>query len=263
MFYFLTGVANQKRNESKPIAHRIMNSQNLENLNCSLSNKNWDFILNEKNHSRAADLLTTEMNEELDKTCPKKSSPSQPWFSSGLRVSSKTKYKLFKKSLKKPSLKPRYRIYRNVYNKLIRTAKESYYNQLLQQTVGDTKRTWTIIREVILKTKNKAIVPDRLNLVQNDAFILQLEDPALIADYLNNYFAATGSLTSELANQFSNNDPLDYMKDIYIMDSMFIPPLMKKKYLTLLCPSNPNLARDMMILITNLSNILLPLLLLL
>ena len=62
-------------------------------------------------------------------------------MTAGLKVSVKTKQKLYEKSLKRPiSLGPRYRTYRNLLNRLIKISKNRYYTDKFVNDKGNSKK---------------------------------------------------------------------------------------------------------------------------
>lgn len=158
--------------------------------------------------------------------------PNQPWFTQGLKISCKRKTTLYKKSIRNNAFFSSYRKYRNMYNKLIKLAKKNYYNRILHDVKGDLKKTWTILREIISKVKNKCTVPDLLNLIQPETFCLKLENPNSIAEYFNSFFASTGDRTSSTIPNNYNTDPLSYMEQINVNESMFVTPIDIKEVIT-------------------------------
>ena len=220
-----------KATVDQPTYSRQLGAINMEKLNISLSSQNWDDILNEKDPNIASLKFQNILHDKLDTFCPFKQSaphksklPSQPWFTSGLKVSSKRKKVLYKKSLRKPNKRDFYRTYRNVYNKLVRLAKANYYADQLSRYQHDMRKSWSIIKEVIFKTKNKTITPDKLNLAQENSYQTQLDDPMLIAEFLNSFFASVGDRTASSIDQTKTVNPLDLMKDTFATESFFILP---------------------------------------
>ena len=115
--------------------------------------------------------------------------------------------------------------YRNIYNKLVKQAKANHYSKALRESSSNIKKTWDLLKEIIAKNRKKSSAPNTLNAIQNDSFIMQLENPKLIAEYFNSFFSSVGERTSLLID--TNNtakDPLDYMKNISIDQSFFISP---------------------------------------
>ena len=115
--------------------------QNLVQLKSKLAEQNWSQLFSDTNPSTAADFLSDTISDLLNKTCciplhsskaPKHRS-NQPWFTAGLKKSSRKKNRLFKKALKSPERLTFYRCYRNIYNRLVRLAKQTYYSRNLRE----------------------------------------------------------------------------------------------------------------------------------
>ena len=220
---------------NNPPLNYNLSKNNIKSLQEKLELQDWSEILNEDDPSTASTLLNNVISDLLDKTCVsnhkkiiKKQIRNQPWFTPGLKTSLKRKKALYKKSLKQPSLTQHYRNYRNLYNKVVRRAKQMYYSKSLSEAQKDMKKTWSILKEIILKSKPNQPGVEKLNLTQTDSFRLTLNDPLLIAEHLNNYFSSTGSRISSSipAQEF---EPLDFMSDIFVNDSFFIVPTDKKE----------------------------------
>ena len=117
-----------------------------------------------------------------------------------------------------------YRKYRNIYNNLVRQAKSNYYSKRLRDSSHDIKKTWSVLQEIIGKTKTKCSLPTKLNVTNKDFFSLHLEDPIQIADYFNSFFASVGERTSICIDIDPNIDPMDFLNDISINESFFLSP---------------------------------------
>ena len=69
-----------------------------------------------------------------------------------------------------------------------------------------TTLTWNILKEIISKKPKTNTPLEKLTLFQPDQFELEIDNPELIAEYLNNYFATIGERTS-LSIQSEDVDP--------------------------------------------------------
>ena len=210
---------------------RNYSDSNILKLTEKLSSYDWYEITTDNNPSSAANKLTDILTSLLDQTCPlktslnrKKNIPNQPWFTKGLKISSKRKLKLFKKAKTNQRRMSFYRKYRNIYNKLIKQAKAIYYSKALRDASTNIKKTWDLLKEIISKKKNICSVPNILNVSKTDSFILQLDNPNLIAEYFNSFFASVGERTSNLIDSIDQCDPLDFMNDIHVEHSFFLTP---------------------------------------
>ena len=250
--------ANHDNNHNFQVPNNF-SKQNLKKLKSELGKQTWSTVLSEEDPSIAADLLNATITYTIQDTCPpatgktynKKCKPNQPWFTAGLKTSSKRKNKLYKKTLKAKKYLPFYRRYRNIYNCLIRLAKKNYYGKKLLNAKNDMRKTWQIFTEIMSKPKPQNVAPKELTLNQPDSFSTSLTEPNQIADFFNNFFASVGLRTSASSSQ--DIDPLDFMEVPDFRDSLFFVPTNKKEIidLTLSLKSKSSSGHD------NISNILL------
>ena len=84
-----------------------------------------------------------------------------PWMSKGMKISKKRKDALFARKVKNSCDKNinEYRDYNKLYNKVRRSAKKLYYDKQFTKFTNDSKKTWSIIREVIGSCKQKDRLP--------------------------------------------------------------------------------------------------------
>ena len=97
------------------------------------------------------------MNFPLTETEIKPKNLKTPWFSKGLKKSSKTKQRLYIKPLKMKSAesKEKYKNYKNLFEKLRIKSKKNYYTSLLNKYRYNTKRTWQVMEEINRETEKK------------------------------------------------------------------------------------------------------------
>ena len=159
-----------------------MNDKTIQNFQQLLSSTSWDEVLSENRPEHAYkyffDKIDINVNvafPEIYKKPSNKNMPINPWITSALLVSRKTKLKLASIRLNKPTIQNinKYKIYNYIYNKTIRRAKQIYYNSRFVEFSSNMKKTWETIREVLGRQKKKQCVPDffemgiLLYLVQN------------------------------------------------------------------------------------------------
>ena len=99
------------------------------------------------------------MNFPLTKIEIKPKNLKTPWFSKGLKKSSKTKQRLYIKFLKNKSAESeeKYKNYKNLFEKLKIKSKKNYYASLLNKYKYDTKRTWQVMEEITGKQKKNPV----------------------------------------------------------------------------------------------------------
>ena len=135
----------------------------------SINSTNWNDLFNNCSINDAYD-FTTKLIEILDQQAPvktvtirHKSIINESWMTPGLMPSSRTRNKLYKKSIghdKSHIYYTKYIQYRKAHNKLKRYARYSYYRDLLEQHRSDIRKTWNIMNSVIGRTRNKSSIPD-------------------------------------------------------------------------------------------------------
>ena len=125
-----------------------------------------------------------------------------PWISSGLLKSSITKMKLLKNKLKCPTNfnVSIYKNYSSLYFKLIRKAKTSYYVTKLNESKNNMKKTWNLLRSVIDKQKNKAMLPE-IFVINNH----EISNKKEIANKFNEFFARVGDEISSNVPESEQN----------------------------------------------------------
>ena len=72
----------------------------------------------------------------------------RPWLTSGLLKSIRIKNKMYNNLREKPdtSQSHKYKIYRNLLNRLIKQAKVDYYHNVLKDNKNNSKKVWNIVR---------------------------------------------------------------------------------------------------------------------
>ena len=97
-----------------------------------------------------------------NKTVKSKFVKREPWFSKGLLVSSVKRRKLYYKKLNKPndSNITAFKNYNNIFNKLKRAMKITYFKISLEENKFNVKKTWAILRQAIGKLNDKSNYPN-------------------------------------------------------------------------------------------------------
>ena len=131
--------------------------------------------------------------------------PSEPWMSHGVLVSRKRKNELCNISLKNPTLenKQNFKLFRNVYNQVIRTAKKLHLERQLTENQKNLRKTWQILFSSINKGSKKK--QDLSHLTINGTII---SDPKNMACNFNEFFTSIAKKTVENINP-SPKSPVD------------------------------------------------------
>ena len=81
------------------------------------------------------------------------------WYDSELKEVYRKKQLLYKKFLRKPnaSNKKSLNKIRNLYDRMIKTKKQSYIKSMLQESKNNSRAIWKIINQLIGKKKQKSV----------------------------------------------------------------------------------------------------------
>ena len=186
---------------------RKINSTTIPAFCKLIQSASWNNVINENNPKLAFDKFFETVNSIRDISFPEikvKPKPIKfthsPWMSSGLKISQLKKEKLFAKKIKNPSNIniQTFKIYNTIYNKLRRAAKKLYYERQFEKFAKNSKKTWSMVREVIGTKKQKDQIPDFFR--ENGEIISEYLD---IANGFNTFFTGIGP---KLASEIENSD---------------------------------------------------------
>ena len=183
------------------------------NTNCPDDAYNTFMSLYKKAFNTALPLKPVKPNKRYIK--------KEPWMTTGLLKSMRTKSNLFQKKLKIPSENNirKYKIYVNMYNKLKREMKTTYFKNMLEANKHDMKNIWKTLKQAIGKSNDKRHFPQTF-LVENE----KVTDKTKIAQAFNDYFSSIGKTTSQNVPTAENKKFSDYLTNP-IMESMFLEPI--------------------------------------
>jgi hypothetical protein len=181
---------------------------NIQRFSNQLSMCDWTLISNCNDPDTAFNLFTDQFNHLHNQFFKQKSTRfnrnvhrREKWMTFGLLKSRTTKLNLAKTCFTEPSIDNnlKYKNYRNLYNKLIRISKKSYYEEVLNANIRNSKKTWEILNEVINKKRNHNPI-ESLNI--NGTI---LTDPKEIADRFNLFFTSIAQEISSSINPACDN----------------------------------------------------------
>ena len=144
----------------------------------------------------------------------------EPWFTTGLLASSKTRRKLLTKKLQKPTEQniQTYKNYNKLYNKTKRIMKLNYFKNILNENKYNIKNTWKILRRIISKQNDKSSYPSTFSINSNP-----VTNKSDIAESFNSYFSRIGIQTSRNV-PIVNKSFCDYLSNP-TPTSMFLEPV--------------------------------------
>ena len=174
----------------KNIQSRDFSTENLNKFRETLSNINWNTVTGIECPQEAYNIFSNTFNNFYELYFPLTSKrPNknfikiEPWCTNGILVSRRNKLKLSCLASSKPTADNinSFKIYRNVYNRVIKHAKKLYYECELLRHQSDLKKTWSLICTAIKRVpKNKNV---NLSFLQHNN--CEITDPAEMASLLN------------------------------------------------------------------------------
>ena len=191
------------KENSQKMYYNFEGEKNVCMLFASLLGHDWYSVLNETNVNVAYSSFLNVFKNYYDKCCPlktvgnsSKKSMTNVWITNGLKNSCRKKNLLYKKYLTSKTMADeiKYKAYRNKLTALLRTAEKTYYQELLNKSKGDSKKTWDIINNVLRKNPKKSISIENFQ-ISGDKIIGKTN----ISNAFNDHFVHIGSkLQSQL-----------------------------------------------------------------
>ena len=160
VFGILNSEVSQTRNKS--ITKRCINDNNINKFKEMLLITDWTQVMGNGCCQEAFTNFHTKYSNLYNECFPFITVKTtyrnkKPWLTTALKNSIKTKNKLYIKYIKcsTEENKTTYFDYKRILNKLIRQCEREYYDYQFQQNVGNIRKSWDLIREVINKNKIK------------------------------------------------------------------------------------------------------------
>ena len=176
---------------------RQLKPNNIKGIKNHLAQVNWDFVDNDDNPQTSYSKFIDKTTELLNIHCPLKSVKvsnrkfaRKPWITLGLLKSIRTKDKLYKKFITKPTdeNKLKYTKYRNILNNLLRTAKKAFVTAEIESNKFNMKETWKTLNNLLGRNK-KSKLPDFFKDTEGN----KITDPNEIASKFNDFFTNIGT----------------------------------------------------------------------
>uniref|UniRef100_A0A3B3H5U1 Reverse transcriptase domain-containing protein n=1 Tax=Oryzias latipes TaxID=8090 RepID=A0A3B3H5U1_ORYLA len=197
---------------------RCCSSDNIDSFRRALCNQTWNEIYASTNVNEAYDAFLHRYIELYNLNCPKikishKKNNEKPWITKGIEKACKKKNALYRQFVKEKSKEAEntYKNYKNKLVNIIRNSKKQYYHKLIEQHKLHMQETWKIINKLTKKNNKKQEYPSYFK--KND---IQIRNPMLIANELNEYFANVGN---KLAMEIK--EPIKKLKELSIQSNKF------------------------------------------
>ena len=144
------------------------------------------------------------------KQISRKQFKDKPYITAGLKISIRTKNKLYQKYLKNksPENEASWKNFRNRLNTCIKRAEERYYSEILKSNQSNSTNLWKTFGKILNKKKIKH--KRNYSLIFNNRTITDTQE---IVEIFNNFFCEIGN---NLASKFPSNNNSEYKK--YLKD---------------------------------------------
>jgi hypothetical protein len=190
-----------KETQSKhTINTRSTKPENIRRLKNLLSEVSWEALNHLDNPTKK---FYEIFNSAFDLACPisskkpnRNSIRYEPWMTQGLMISRKRKNKL----IHSKTLSTETKKYRNIYNRLVRTAKKLHFINLMKSNFRNPKKIWEETNAFINRDKKRDRCISELN---TDSGLTSC--PKKMAMTLNEYFNKIGSSLANKINKGKNS----------------------------------------------------------
>ena len=203
---------------------KILNEETIRRLGEDLQTKAWYRIYNCSDADAAFETLTKEITDSIQRTIPEKTiicstTNQNPWITKGILKSIKHKNKLYKRYINEPNYnnKNEYINYRNKLTHIIRKRKSNHYAELINASLGESKKSWRVLNKVLNRGQKTPVFPDHDNNTSN------VTRNNSLADKFNDYFVSIGSNISSKISQPQDASFKDYLPGNYL-GSFFLNP---------------------------------------
>jgi len=206
---------NPVNNNIQIINYRKFTDESLNNFKIAIEELNCDEIDSIDDACEAFNYLHNYLTDKFEICFPLKQKRitdrdiKKPWITGEILTAIKLKQRLSRKYTKYPlTYGADYRRQKNLVARTIKTARETYFQNILERDFGDSKKTWNTINKILGKTK-----PKNSNCIKIENIII--DNPKEIATKFNEYF---NSIPTTLSNSIDNTNNATY-------DEFLINPL--------------------------------------
>ena len=178
-----------KMKDYKNIEYRLSGEQCDINFKHKIENHNWATVYDMNNVDIAFEYFNKVLSDYYNECYPIRTKRIQmnkinnPWLTPALSESIRTKNKLYKKFVKRTiTYGDKYRSYRNMLSRIIKLAKNNFYQNKFNECHGDSKKIWKNVNNILGKSRTNS----------NHIFTINetdVTDANVISNEFNNYFA--------------------------------------------------------------------------
>ena len=195
------------------------------------------------------DLFERTLKSTLDKHAPQKFQSRKqfkkslsPWITADILHSIKTKRKLYKKALKKPSNSnwTEFRKHRNKLTHKIKQTKQVYYQSEITKVKSNPKKLWRTLNNIINVKKNINTIKEIK--LQNETNNSIIKDPKKVGNKFNHFFTTIGSKLSRQITPPANHQNYTKSTQCTISNSFFLREMTISDVLKYISQLNPKKA---------------------
>jgi Reverse transcriptase (RNA-dependent DNA polymerase) len=201
--------------ENNRIVARDFSYTNMTNFRDALRNISWRDVCNSQDVNESLDLFFDTFNTLFELYFPlvvkkrnRKRDKLNGFMTRGLLVSRLQKNRLYKKQILDPTRAnvDNFRIYRNLYNSVLRKSKKLYYESSILKLKSKPKKLWDFLKTVNGMNRNSVKI-EEVNVGQ-----FTLNNDREIAQAFNEHFSSIGT---QIQNSLIDTkvDPLSYVPD--------------------------------------------------
>ena len=166
---------------------------------------------------------------------------SSPWITYEIIKSIKIKQKLYKKAITKsnPSHWTKFKEYRNKLTRTMEKAKRNYYRKEINKTKANPRKLWKTLNNIINLKKNTNLTPNIKIYDDTDCLV---NDPKIVSNIFNHYFANVGlELSNKIDSNLSNDENTPTNNNL-IQHSFFLNPITPREMESYINKLHPNKA---------------------
>ena len=184
----------KNKNKKIEIKKRDFSETNKQNFKEDLINTDWSVLDNYDNTNLLYETFSDIFILLYEKHFPLKTQEIKikhlqtPWFTKGMKKSSKKKQKLYIKFLKGKIPESEYKDYKNLFEKLKQKSKQMHYSSLISKYQNNAKKTWQVMKEITGKIKDKS--NNLPKMIKTDKGVIY--DDKEIAEEFNEFFTNVG-----------------------------------------------------------------------
>ena len=203
------------------VSFRDHSQKFVEKFHRALADVRWDEVLI-GNLDESFNKFSIFLNGLYCKTFPRlskklsKKRMNNPWLTSGILRSIKTKSNYFKLYKQGVISKATNNSYRNAVNRLIRIAKKNYFLNTFENVGNNIRSTWKNIRNIMGNKRDKTSYS---LLIDNE----EVSDPVRVSEQFNLFFSTVASRLEENIPA-SDLSPLSYVRNVH-PNSFFLSPI--------------------------------------